>query len=393
MMEGGEDRRRRRPSSGDAEPSQRSEPIDRLEPGYRQRRRAEERARQKAGMRRGALAILALLVIALAVFLLWRTLGGDGQREDPPSEGPPASSAGGLLLVVEEAGEVRAAAFLHRDGERAVALGIPTNTLVEGRGGFDSFDALYGRDREEALEALAGLMGAPAETYARIDWQELYSRAREAAPDETPSEGAGTTVDPDEQTSELPASLIDDPSFGAGPVAWALANLAGPGESAQSGTASLTASEGEEELRNAIEGLRGAVEETTTMPGRLVEGAGFVYFEPDLTALQALLGTSGESAVEVEVQNGSGVVGIAEAVAEQIAPLGYSLLPTRNADQFPDVETTQIFAARDALSAGERVREAIGIGRVIPRDELPPGRIVVVVGHDLTQDEQTGEGG
>jgi hypothetical protein len=128
--------------------------------------------------------------------------------------------------------------------------------------------------------------------------------------------------------------------------------------------------------------LSGEVRQADLLPGRIVQGTGFAYYEPDLRALRARV-TGGKGAVEVEVQNGSGVVGVTEAVAAALQPSGYELLPVRNAEDFPDVPKTRVFAAPDVLSEGERVRDALGVGQVVPGDDLPPGRIVVIVGHDL----------
>jgi hypothetical protein len=348
------------------------------EAGYRQRRRAEQRAKKRVRLVRNG-AILGVLLLAAVVFLVVRAIGGEGGgaegRQEPAAGG--GDLFGSLLLVLDEDERMTGAALLWPDGQAVRILGIPVNTLLQGERGFEPLQALHERDPEEALDSLAQLLGIRPGGYARTGWADLRSRAEEAAP----------------EPLELPESLVEDRLSGAEPAGRGLVALAGADEKARRAIGSLPASEGQGELRASLEDLRGSVEEHHTLPGRLVEGAGFVYYEPDVTAIRALLGTASGGPTEVEVQNGSGAVGVAEAVVERIQPLGYSLLPSRNADQFPDVETTQIFAAPDALDEGERVREVVTKGRLVPLEQLPPGRIVVVVGKDLSlEDLQEGGG-
>jgi hypothetical protein len=90
--------------------------------------------------------------------------------------------------------------------------------------------------------------------------------------------------------------------------------------------------------------------------------------------------------VSVEVQNGSGVVGVAQKISDLIAPLGYTLLPPKNAEGFPDVAVTQLFAASDAVGQADRLRGLLGLGTVVEQDTLPPGMVIIVVGKDLDVD-------
>jgi hypothetical protein len=83
------------------------------------------------------------------------------------------------------------------------------------------------------------------------------------------------------------------------------------------------------------------------------------------------------------VQNGSGMVGIAEKVTDVIARMGYTMLPPKNAAGFPDVAATSIFAAPDALADAGRLRGVLKRGTVVKQETLPAGRIVVLVGKDL----------
>jgi hypothetical protein len=83
------------------------------------------------------------------------------------------------------------------------------------------------------------------------------------------------------------------------------------------------------------------------------------------------------------VQNGSGVVGVAQQAGGMLEPLGYELLPFRNAEDFPDVRTTRIVSGPDASAAAEQVREVLGVGKIEEDGSLEPGRLIVVVGKDF----------
>ncbi len=151
---------------------------------------------------------------------------------------------------------------------------------------------------------------------------------------------------------------------------------------------------GEESARAALRSLDVRTALTSAIPGRPVEGSGFSYFEPDVPGLQTMLGGEApESAVSVEVQNGSGVVGAAQKISEAIAPLGYTVLPPKNAEGFPDVQATQLLAAPDVLAEANRLRGLLGQGTVVQQDALPAGRVIIVVGKDLDVDALPVPGG
>jgi len=119
------------------------------------------------------------------------------------------------------------------------------------------------------------------------------------------------------------------------------------------------------------------------LSGRLVEGVGFKYVEPDVEAAKAALaGRSAEVNVTLQVQNGSGVVGIAQEAGEVLAPLGYTMLPAGNSADFPDVERTRIQVAPDVADLGGRVRALLGVGAIEVDETLKPGYIIVVIGKD-----------
>jgi hypothetical protein len=82
-----------------------------------------------------------------------------------------------------------------------------------------------------------------------------------------------------------------------------------------------------------------------------------VYLEPDIESAKALLmGTAQEQAVTLQIQNGSGAVGIAEEAGELLEPLGYVMLPSGNSEDFPDARQTRIMVSPDAVERGTEYR-------------------------------------
>jgi hypothetical protein len=283
---------------------------------------------------------------------------------DPRNPGGASAEATSTLLGVTHQADVRVAVLLRVDGASRLMLALPATTLVQSQLGFEALDVLLEQGYEQAVAGLESLLGVAPASYAEIEWAELTKAA------------AAFEVDGD-----WPEDLVNRPED-ASTVLRALMVFLQEEERAEKAR-DLEMTGDEQAARAALAYLAGRVQAAEVVPGRLVEGTGFAYYEPDVVRLRGLLGQDAASKVEVELQNGSGAVGVTEAVAQR-QPLGYVLLAARNADQFPDVRSTQIFASPTALAEGQCVQRAIGLGRLVPREELPPGRIVVVVGKDLT---------
>lgn len=86
--------------------------------------------------------------------------------------------------------------------------------------------------------------------------------------------------------------------------------------------------------------------------------------------------------VTVLVRNGSGELGIGEAVAARLAVLDVELPPPANADSF-DYRRTQILAGAESLRVAEDIRAILGRGVVLDGSDLGPATVVVIVGKDL----------
>ena len=370
----------------------------------RERRRTVQRTRRRRRRYRNLFLGLAALLVALALFFIVRALvsnggdeGGPGRETTtatsvsttsrPSSSGTtmarttptsaPGSKGDVVLLRLTEGAETKAVVALTAAGEPAMILGIPDNTLLRGSAGFKTVHELLSEGKLPVVEgALTSLLGTNVAGMATLPWAALR--------DAVPGPSSGPIVGPADATTTT--TLVPDPDAASLAAAKAAASLAGSLGTPEGRTilAALPFEGDKDKVRTALTYVAGAARVVDALPGRLVEGADFTYYEPDTSRTRALLGgEAAEKAIKVEVQNGSGVVGIAQAVGEVIAAKGYTLLPSRNADKFPNVATTQVYAAPDLLAEADRIRNLLGKGKVVRQDGLPAGKIVVVVGKDL----------
>lgn len=343
-------------------------------PGSRRSRHLAQQSRRRRRTRWVVVSgVLTAAVIAGAV--AWLVL----HRDESISSGSATSTsttvaAGGgdtYVLRVIGTGGIAAADVLISAGRRpTMVLGFPAATLVQGSAGFEPLDELLRkRDPAAGLDGLEQLVNTRPGGVAEVTWTALRTAL-----------GSAGFAD------DWPESLGTAQPKAAETVARALAAIAAASTADAGGKAldNLPLAGAVAGVRRSLRALAAGPEVVAALPGKTVEGRDFIYYEPDTAALRRLLGsTPPEKAISVEVQNGSGMVGIAQKVMEVIAPMGYTMLPAKNAAGFPDVAATRIFAAPDALAEADRLRGVLKHGTVVKQETLPPGRIVVVVGKDL----------
>jgi LCP family protein required for cell wall assembly len=90
--------------------------------------------------------------------------------------------------------------------------------------------------------------------------------------------------------------------------------------------------------------------------------------------------------VHVDVQNGSGIAGLAKTVADRLRTQGFVVDSVENAAT-SDHTVTEIHVADDAAGVGERLRAELGVGSAkIRRDESDSGakasQVTIIVGAD-----------
>lgn len=341
--------------------------------GYRSRRAAKRRARRRAMVRAALIAIVVLGVVGGGVFIGMRMLQPrtgttSVSATTVGSTSVPGERSAGVLLVVAQDASTAALAYIAASDSPSILLAFPAATLVSAEGGFATLNDVEAASGVGALGAsLTSLLGRTSETTVAVPWAAL----REAAV----TIGKGGT---------LPPALGGENAADA--VLEALSALAAGAKTAK-GREALTAlplsGEGAGVARAAIRDLPSPPDVESVMPGKWVGAGQASYFEPDPDKLALLLGQGPASTVSVEVQNGSGELGVAEAATEVISTLGLTMLEPRNAEEFPDVAETQILAAPGTMAHAERIRALLKVGRVVEQKTLPAGRIVVVIGKDL----------
>lgn len=349
--------------------------------GYRQRRRALERARRRRKWLRRLVAVVVLAALMVGGFALLQreedvTLP-ENTTTTPTAE--PSTSGGddaaAALSVQKGGGSFLLVLSTERDP--AFLLVVPGNTLLKGEEGFSPVGELIADDSQAAAEDLSVLLGLSVDSLAEASWQEFGAVLAS-------SEGEGDLMSfpqaGEDSMTVLSEELRGWLAAGGGEDGGLLANVEMRGDAA-----------GVREALAAVQADADLVVEV--LPGKVVEGSSYTYFEPDEKQVRELLGTqAGEDTVRVEVQNGSGEVGLAEAVGKLLEPEGYELLPARNADGFPDVTATRIFAASNVLAEADHIRVLLGAGQVVAEEGLPPGRVVVIVGKDLSRQQLGGSG-
>ena len=131
-------------------------------------------------------------------------------------------------------------------------------------------------------------------------------------------------------------------------------------------------------------------------PARTRVAEGQFAFVPDAQAIQAGItrrSPAYHSDVTVQVLNGSGRVGVGEAVVERLSSLDVNLPKPLNADSF-SYKQTQIMAGADTLQVARDIRAILGRGVVLDGPDLPDGTVQVIVGDDFkasqsgTKDQQ-----
>jgi hypothetical protein len=88
--------------------------------------------------------------------------------------------------------------------------------------------------------------------------------------------------------------------------------------------------------------------------------------------------------IRLQVLNGTGAIGASPKVAQRLVPVGGRVVLSGNADSFAYAQTQIVFYDRSQQQAAERVRQALGTGRlVLSRQPLDVVDVTVVIGKDF----------
>lgn len=350
--------------------------------GYRSRserrtyRRAERRRRSRAKL---WLVVAPVLVVIALVVALLTLLGGPETDTRPTTTLAPAKVYPGGLLVVEDQDDVPLVLLLQAREDGGLVLAMPGITLLNTPSeGFKTLAELCETGRDGELGVVVGdALGVAAPAAASVSWPELRTALATAGVEDMPPETLTSDGNEDEQVARAVLASLGGDGPGVKEL-WDGLSLGGDSSGLREAVAEMAAS------------LAGGEWTAAELSGRLVESTGGRYLEPDVRHAKALLdGTWDDVEFTVQVQNGSGVVGIAEQTVELLQGMGYTMLPVGNAQGFPDVKQTRITASPDSTAEARRVRSFLGVGTVSEDATLEQGHMIVVLGKDYVPSTTT----
>ena len=153
------------------------------------------------------------------------------------------------------------------------------------------------------------------------------------------------------------------------------AGLAGVSPSPQQGPA----------LSEVLRRMTSGAAQVEPFPAQTRVAEGQFAFLPDAEAIMAGItrrSPAYHADVTVQVRNGSGKVGVGEAVVDRLSSLDVNLPSPLNADSF-SYRQTQILAGPDTLPVARDIRAILGRGVVLDGRDLPKATVVVIVGDDF----------
>jgi hypothetical protein len=335
--------------------------------------RAEHRRKMATRLWYAAIPVVLVIVVVVALLSVFgRFESGDPAPRTTITLAPEPDAGSGLLFIEQDDALLLAVLLQPREKGGAV-LSMPGITLVKSGTAFRTLADLYAAGATGALaEALSDALAVLVGPEVSVGWSELRR--------------AMTSVG----VSELPAGALTGEEREAEVVAQALLAFVTKNGS-ERGAAVWDALE----LGGDSAGFRDAVSIDATsisttawtaavLTGRLVEGEGFKYLEPELEEARTLLSaSSAEALISVEVQDGAGVVGAAEQADSLLEAAGYALLPMSYSEDFPNVELTRIAASPDLIEDAEQIRELLGAGEIGEDESLEANHIVVLLGKDF----------
>lgn len=394
-------------SAGPVDPDDSFEAIP-LSATTRRGGRAHQRRqrRRQRRMRNLGIGVVAVVVVGLIAFLVGPGGGdGDGTGTDRPAPGQVAAPPPVLIAQQDGAGRASSLFVLSpaTEGGGTIVL-IPPGTMTEivsiGLEPVSRSLEFGGAPRLQAT--VENLLGATIETTSVLDDAGLSALLGPVGP---------LTVDVPERVEQLDPNGRVQVLYEAGPVTLQPAD-AGRFLSVKGRSTDLTrmarhqkfleawiAALGDRPgaaptqppaLAKAIDGLLAGTVRTRVLP---VEAFGTGATEGELyrvrdAELEQMVAAAFPSAVasgrpRVQILNGTGAVGLAEAVRNKLGA-GFSVGLTGNADSFDHATTEVVYYDRSKQAMAERVRDALGVGTLVfsrlPNDVVD---VTVVVGKDF----------
>jgi len=352
------------------------------------RRGLGQRARRTI-QRRQATAVVVVLALIGAIGLLSAALRGGNEPEpstSAPIEAPGRSTI--LLLSVTGGKQAMLAAVGAGGGREAAALILPPGITVVAPGQAEA--------TTEQVQALPGpsmriaasnALGAWADHYAVSDLSHLGALIDRTAPITVNLPEAVTIAGRVLGPGETPMSGSDvvgylTPKAADADLRWqrVLEGFLRDGAPVQPGD--LTEADDPAGVGSVLEQARGAT--VTVLPSHVVTGTVAI---PDQPAWDGLVvqtfGTT--KPIPAQVQNGNGLTGMGESVAERIVPLGFRVVLSGNADNFDHATTSVVANGGEHSTEAQAVLHALGVGAVsVSPVTSGVADITIVVGKDFT---------
>lgn len=373
--------------------------------GYRLKRLREHRRRKVARWQLWTLYVLAAVVALVAVLGALALSRWLAERDRPE---PPFGYVAALSLGVGEAGRRPTALLALRDprDDGFRAWSIPRLLLLEGPQGEyvlaeDDFGTRY----------FEGDLGRVLRTPVRHSFRLPYETLAELAGDEAVRVSLGAPIDVEldgvkrrfEGDFSVPVERVPDllsastlTGEGEGTLGDAVLrgvfDAAGARPQAERAAAvervlAMSSAGDARVLRDALTALTEQPPFLTRVPSTPRTAEDQYALVPDPSGIQAEITRRApgyRARYTVQVQNGSGRLGVGEKVAKQLTVLDVNLPTPVNADSF-DYRHTQILAGAEALAVARDVRAILRRGVVLRGEGLAPTTVVVIVGSDLTK--------
>ena len=327
--------------------------------------------RRKARTKLWLMAGPAIAVIAAAVIALVLLGGPDAESELLPTVTTvaPAPKGDVDLLVIEEDASASFLVLIRGRDEGGLVAAMPGITLLKTAQGFKTLVELHAAgDGVSLAAALAEELRVSLETTVVAQWSEL-TEAIATSGAQMKVAAVDVSLGEAESVALSVLALLEVAAAENGDAVWEQLSLEGDVDQFRT------------DMRAASPSLKDW--EAVALTGRVVQGDGFEYLEPELDTLRVLLAgpTEGE-AITVEIQNGAGMVGVVEQATAGMEALGYALESSGNSADFPNAGKTRITVGIEAMEAGKRVQELLGAGVITEDLLLDPGTVVVVLGTD-----------
>src|SRR5437588_1021299 len=375
--------------------------------GLRARRRRQRR--RHAWRRTFGLVLLAVAVVATMVLVAvhpWR--GGNAaspRRPATATRGAPLPSSAVLVQQDAKGGAVSVTLLVaNQSGGGGHVVLVPPATMTEIPSfGLDGVGKALGLGGPSLLQVtLENLLGVPLPPAVVAGDAQLAGFVQAAGPldvdvpaqvEQTDSTGAGSVLWSAGPTTLVP---IDVPRFlsvrGQGNdlarlarhqafwTAW-LAHVAHD----PSVAAGLPADFG-----RVVRQLATGTVSYETLPVEAIDGGTggdevYRVRQADLDQLmrQLLPGISPDR-IRVQILNGTGAIGASPRVAQRLVPTGARVVLSGNASSFAYAQTQIVFYDRSQQQAAERIRQALGTGRlVLSRQPLDVVDVTIVIGRDF----------